>query len=169
MPGEFFFMALGGLGVSLAGFAGLIAAFGRSKSDPDPVQAWRIANIVIGGAVLTLTGFGTIAVYLVVDEPTLTVRIASGLLTLFTLLRGISLLGARPAWEGYERRRRLYTIGFVLLTAATAVNVSVASVGLLGVLMVINLFDVFGIFMNAVADFSSGMFAAEPREPDRSE
>ena len=166
MPGEFFFMALGGLGVSLAGFAGLIAAFGRGKGAPDPVQAWRIANIVIGGAVLTLTGFGAIAIYLLVDDPTLTVRIASGLLTLFTLLRGFSLLGAGPAWEGYERRRRLYTIGFVLITTATAINVSVGSVGLLGMLMVFNLFDVFGIFMNAVADFSLGAFASKSHDSD---
>ena len=47
MPGEFYFMAMGGLGVSLAGFAGLIAALTPKKAAASPVTKWRITQIVV--------------------------------------------------------------------------------------------------------------------------
>ena len=37
MPGEFFFMSMGGLGMSLAGFGGLIAALTPKKEAASPV------------------------------------------------------------------------------------------------------------------------------------
>jgi hypothetical protein len=46
MPGEFYFMAMGGLGVSLAGFAGLIAALTPEQSKDSAVARWRIGHIV---------------------------------------------------------------------------------------------------------------------------
>jgi hypothetical protein len=43
VPGEFYFMAIGGLGVTLAGFAWLIAALeGRQGERRSPITAWRI-------------------------------------------------------------------------------------------------------------------------------
>src|SRR4029077_15770764 len=78
MPGESYFMAFGGLGVSLAGFAGLISALDRRPAAHSALVAWRIRNIVFLGFSLTFVGFGTVALYAVTgaDLP-LTVRIAS--------------------------------------------------------------------------------------------
>ena len=61
MTGEFYFMALGGLGVSLAGFAGLISALDRRPEGHTPIARWRIRNIVVGGFAATFIGFGIIA------------------------------------------------------------------------------------------------------------
>lgn len=58
MPGEFFFMALGGLGVSLAGFVGIITALDRSGDARSVIAMWRLRNIVWAGFTLTIIGFG---------------------------------------------------------------------------------------------------------------
>jgi len=64
-------MALAGLGVSLAGFAGLISALDRRPAASSVVAAWRIRNIVIRGFMVTFAGFATVALYTII-EPTAT-------------------------------------------------------------------------------------------------
>jgi hypothetical protein len=53
-------MAMGGLGISLAGFAGLIATLDRRALSGNPIAAWRIRNIVLRGSLVTIIGFGTV-------------------------------------------------------------------------------------------------------------
>jgi hypothetical protein len=40
-------MAMGGVGVSLAGFAGLVAALTPQSAQPSPITKWRITHIVV--------------------------------------------------------------------------------------------------------------------------
>lgn len=68
MPGEFFFMSMGGLGLSLAGFAGLIAALTPSEAAVSAVTKWRITHIVVWGLQLTFIGFGVVAVNAIVED-----------------------------------------------------------------------------------------------------
>ena len=71
-------MALGGLGVSLAGFAGLISALDRRPAAQSAVVASRIRTIVFLGFTLTFAAFGTIALYTVTGaDLTMTVRVAT--------------------------------------------------------------------------------------------
>lgn len=61
MPNAGFFMAMAGLGVSFAGFAGLIATSAPEEERDSPVWWWRITSVVRTGLLLTFLGFGIIA------------------------------------------------------------------------------------------------------------
>jgi hypothetical protein len=61
VPDEFYYMAIAGLGVSLAGFGGIIAALDRRPAAQSPIAAWRIRNIAFTGFTLTFAGFSTVA------------------------------------------------------------------------------------------------------------
>jgi len=152
VPGEFFFMALGGLGVSLVGFAGVIAALARPRAADAAVAAWRMRNILIGGLRLTVTGFATVALYTATGEDlALTVRLASFLLVVPHLLFFWTESRPGPAWPHDAWRRGVIAINAVLVVA-TLMNVALGSLGYLQILFVVYLFDALSIFFNAVQD-----------------
>ncbi|HSL98090.1 MAG TPA: hypothetical protein VK831_05920 [Candidatus Deferrimicrobiaceae bacterium] len=152
MPNEFYFMGLGGLGVSLAGFAGLISALDRRPEGHTPVAAWRIRNIVMGGFAVTFAGFGTVALYTVTSEDlTLTVRLASLLLGALTLAPMPWEARPGPAWPDDRHRQRAVTFTVVLAVAELA-NVAVGSLGYLQVLFLMHLGGPVSIFANTVRD-----------------
>src|SRR4026208_666462 len=107
-------MAVGGLGVTLAGFAGLIAAL---QGREGPVAAWRIRNVVSQGFGVTATTFATVAFYGITQDVSLTVRLASVVLV---ALRAAAWREYRPsaAWRD-ERQRR----GGVLIQVAFAMAI----------------------------------------------
>ena len=147
MPGEFYFMAIGGLGVTLAGFAGLIAAL---QGPEGPVAAWRIRNIVALGFSVTLIGFVTVALYTVTQDVALTVRLSSIVLVVLAAVRWGEM---RPsaAWES-ERQRRRFKLGNLAFGIAVAANIALASLGYLQLLLLFALASPAGIFAAAVAD-----------------
>src|SRR5436190_16148095 len=83
VPSESYFMAFGGLGLSLAGFAGLISALTRRPSTNMVLVAYRVRTIVFLGFSLTFVGFVTVALYSVTgaDVPA-TVRAGTLLMTI---------------------------------------------------------------------------------------
>lgn len=156
VPGEFYFMALGGLGVSLAGFAGVIAALDRRPEAHSPIATWRIRNIVISGFTLTLAGFGIIAIHAVTREQvSLTVRIISVLLAIAVAGRMSVEMRPGPAWPSTFGWR--FAVGSSLLLVigylASAVR---GGVGLLQLMLVFHLLDPLSIFLNTARDAASG-------------
>ena len=151
MQGEFYFMAIGGLGVTLAGFAGLIAAL---QGREGPVAAWRIRNVVFQGFGVTFVGFATVALYTSTQDVTLTVRLASIALV---LTRAASWGALRPgaAWQD-ERQRRGYIVTQLAFAIAVVVNVALASVGYLQLLLLAFLSAPAGIFSRAVLESTRG-------------
>jgi hypothetical protein len=151
MPGEAFFVTLGGLGVSLAGFAGLIAALDRRWQSDDPIQRWRIRNIVTGGFTVTMIGLGVIALHLATGSVQLTSRVSSLLLAGTLALRHVPAVRRGPEWPE-ERRRVFYaTVGWVVI-ALSASNIVMGSAGFLAILLFLTLNEPIGIFINAVED-----------------
>jgi len=151
VPGEFYFMAVGALGVTLAGFAGLIAALqGREGA----VAAWRIRNVVYLGFGVTFVGFATVALYTITQDVTLTVRLASILMVLIRVT-GWRELRPSAAWRD-ERQRRGAIVIQVAFATAVVVNTALASVGYLQLLLLVMLFAPAGIFARAVRDASHG-------------
>jgi hypothetical protein len=165
VPGEFYFMAIGGLGVTLAGFAGLIAALeGRASEGHGPIAAWRIRHVVYQGFSVTLVGFATVALYTVTQDVALTVRLATigAVLTVVANWRSV-LPGA--AWPD-ERRRRVAVIARTTLSAAALVNVALASVGFLQLFLLLLLSGPASTFILAVADFNQGVESAANDQPN---
>jgi hypothetical protein len=151
MQGEFYFMALGGLGVTLAGFAGLIAAL---QGREGPVAAWRIRNVVFQGFGVTVTGFATVALYTITQDLALTVRLASGVLLVWRAT-GWGELRPSAAWRS-ERQR----LGGIIIQAgyavAVAANIALASLGYLQLLLLVAILGPAGIFSLAVREATRG-------------
>ena len=161
MPGEFFFMSIGGLGVSLAGFGGLIAALTPRKAAASAVTRWRIANLVLWGLQLTFIGFGIVALDAIVEDASTTARVASGAAALVHVWR---FRAARPgpAWprESERRATQWFTAIFTLVMAG---NVVVGSVGYLHAIMVILLTGPASVFATGVREIFDDAFR-EARE-----
>jgi hypothetical protein len=144
IPGEFYFMGFGALGVSLAGFAGLIAALSRRPAPDAAVAAYRIRTIVILGFMLTYAGFGTVALYAVVAEDIpLTARLASLFLASMNVF---GLLDARPGPAWPDDRQR--SISIVILSLLLA-HVVIGSIVFLQVLLLGQLSGPVSIFYSA--------------------
>jgi hypothetical protein len=151
MPGEFYFMAFGGLGVSLAGFAGLVAALDRSPGTRSAVAAYRVRGIVFLGFALTLIGFGTVALYtLIGGNLALTVRVSTVALALMPV-RGLFESRPGPAWPDERERRFSLAILWVLI-AVTLGNVFFASLGYLQLALLLQLSGPMTIFFNTIRD-----------------
>jgi hypothetical protein len=157
VPGEFFFMAIGGLGVSLAGFAGLIATLDRRALSGNPIAAWRIRNIVIRGFLVTIIGFGTVAVHTVTEDLEMSIRIGSLFLALMVLLV-VRETRPGPAWPDDRMRRRI-RLSIPFAVTLVLMNVALAEVGFLQLLLLAFLGGAFGIFINAVREIG---VASEP-------
>lgn len=144
-------MAFGGLGVTLAGFAGLIAALQGREGGHAPVAAWRIRNVVSWGFAITFAGFGTVGLYALTQDVSLTVRLAT--IGMVLLAAGLFRRATMPsaAWPD-ERRRRGAIFLWVAVSAAMLVNVILASVGLLQLLLLLMLTVPTSIFLNAVVE-----------------
>lgn len=99
-------MVFAGLGVSFAGFAGLIAALDRRPAAHSAIAAYRIRSIVFLGFMLSFAGFGTVALYAVTGQDlALTSRLAS-LLMAAMYVHGLLKARPGPAWPD-ERERKL--------------------------------------------------------------
>ncbi len=130
MPGEFFFLTFGGLGISLAGFAGLIFVLDRGPSTDNAISRWRIRHIALSGLMIATAGLLVFPFYFLSDSVADTVRLTSvfGLLSLFASARRDLRPG--PAWPDEGRRK----INLALAGAAAALWMAClisASVGLL--------------------------------------
>ena len=152
MPGEFFFLTFGGLGISIAGFAGLIFALDR-RDHPNPaIVRWRIRNIAATGLSIAQAGLLVFPVFFLTDSVVWTVRWVS--LAGLILNAGFFRVDMRSgdAWPDDRRRRLVMGIGIVIMLGWAA-NLYLASVGLLMLLFVIWISGAIGTCMNAIGDF----------------
>lgn len=142
-------MAFGGLGLTLAGFAGLISALDRSPGSRSPIAAYRVRNIVLVGFWLTFTGPGTVALYGATSDLILAVRCGTAFLGL-GLVRGLVLETRRgPAWPD-ERQRRMAVLIAVVMVGVGIPNLVIGSAGYLQLLMIMGLFAPVTIFYNTI-------------------
>ena len=164
VPGESFFMAFGGLGVSLAGFAGLIAALRRDRPEDLAVAAYRIRTIVFLGFSLTFAGFGAVAVFSATGDAAVTARIATLLLAV-AYLRGL-LFDTRPGpvWP-VERNRRMTIVILLVLLGLTLNNFLLASLPYLQLLLILALVGPVSIFYATIVDATGGPHATTGGQP----
>lgn len=166
MPGEFFFMAVGGLGVTLAGFAGLIAALeGRAGEPHTPIAAWRIRSVVYQSFGVTFIGFGTVAVYTLTQDVELAVRLATIGMVLSIVANWRSLLPSAALPD--DRRRRVAIAARTVAAIAGLVNVALASVGYLQLFLLVVLTGPASTFILSVADVTYGAESPADSGEDR--
>ena len=149
------FTALAGVGISLAGFAGVIAALGRRPGEHSLILAYRISNIVFLGLARAIAAYGTLVAFTISGgDVAFAVRVGS-VLVLLPYLRGFRELRPGPSWPD-ERQRRMglaVLVGMILLTGA---NVAIASLGYLELLLLAALVIGPGlIFFNTIRDVAS--------------
>jgi hypothetical protein len=153
-------MAVGGLGVSLGGFAGVIASLGDRSAD-SAVIGWRIRNIVIGGFIVSVAGFGVVAIHAATEDVSLTVRLSS---LLIAIAHGAHTWWAvRPGSEWQEGSRLGAIIPAAIVASAFIVNVVVADVGLLHLLVLALLIAPVSIFVTTIRDVAQARAAAKQR------
>lgn len=147
-------MALGGLGVSIAGFVGIITALDRRVDSRSEISMWRVRNIVRAGFTLTIIGFGIVAVYAVTgDNSDLTIRIAALFAIAVNALRVRSEFTPGAAWPDRRTWRVAVTleaignVGFV----ASAIT---ANVGLFQLLLIYQLGFPLSIFFFTIRDIA---------------
>lgn len=155
MTDEFFFITFGGLGVSLAGFAGLIHALDSSDNADNPITKWRIRSIVSAGFSVALSGLLVWPVYRITKDVELTVRIVSGFLFIQFLRLAWTDLKPGPAWPEQHRWRVNVAISSVLLTFM-GTNIVIGSVGFLEILFFLAVGQPIGTFIRAIGDLHNG-------------
>lgn len=151
MPGEFFFLTFGGLGISLAGFAGLIYVLDPRANTGNPISRWRIRHIALSGLMIATAGLLVFPVYFLSDSISLTVRLISifGLLALAVSARRDLRPG--PAWPHEGRRRVNIALAGVSVVVWLAC-IFTASVGLMMLTFVAWISAPIGTFANSILE-----------------
>ncbi len=151
MPGEFFFLAFGGLGISLAGFAGLIFVLDRRPIVDNPISRWRIRHIALTGLLISTAGLLVLPVYQLTSDVAMTVRLVSVFVIVVSVIRARIDLRPGTAWP--DERRRMFNIGLAVLTLAMWIaNLAVGSVAFMMLLFVVWISAPIGTFANAIQD-----------------
>jgi hypothetical protein len=157
MPGEFFFMALRGLGVSLAGFAGLIATFDRRAGSGDPIPTWRIRGIRLPWIRCRHRGIWNGCGPYPHRERGGNGQDRQPLFDADVLCPAAG--GSTRSRLAHDRQRRLVVVSSAFVVALIVLNLVLASVGLLQLMLLVWLSGAMGIFMNAVREIG---VASEP-------
>ena len=96
MAGQPFFLTVAGIGLSLAGFAGLLASFRQPGGSWSRVDLWRLKRIVNRSFAVLALALVPIPVFAIVADEALTVRMVSVLLAALVLLDVASIT---PGWR----------------------------------------------------------------------
>ncbi len=160
MEGEGFFTTVAFVGLSIAGFGGLLAALDPRPWHDTPTASWRVKTVVSFGLRVTVVALGTVAVFTLSGDQSLTIRV--GTAALFLVVGQVAWSAGRPgpAWDDEAQRRTWYRFNAVHL-AAMLPNLFLASTGYLQLLFVWSLGLPFSIFLRTV----EGAFRRPDDEP----
>lgn len=146
-----FFLAIAGLGVSIAGFAALMFSF--REGEVGRLTGWRIRYIVTGGFTLTGVSIGVVAAAVVTADPDLQVRLASVLGILAVVPNAWTYRSLGDA-EIFRSRREAagWVAGGVLVHSLFGINLVVASYEVVVVMWVFMLASAMSLFAREVSD-----------------
>ena len=148
MSGGSFFLTLGGLGVSLAGFAGLIYAMASDPGERDMATARRFRSIVYHGFRVAVVGLAAFPAWELTGSQDDTMRIVSGV-AIVSFIGFRSELAPGPAWS--SSADRYFVIGLaVAQSLAWVANLVLASTGVAMALLVWTVIVSMGVFFSAV-------------------
>ncbi len=147
-----FFMTMGGLGVSLAGFGGLFSALHHDDGGMAPaIYRWRMREIVTSSFLLAFLGFGVVVVHGFTDDLSATSRIITALALVSGIVRLRISTRPGPAWPN-ETDRTGAIAGSSVLLVVVAGNVIAGSQNYLRIVMLILLLSPALVFIRATID-----------------
>ena len=130
IPEAPFLFSVAALSVTLAGFAGLVAAF-RRGSELMPIDIYRLRQIAEFGLGNALIALSTIPLSTTTADLTLTLRICGAIGILF-IFSGVGLLLRRQRLPGMRGQAGLNPVIVVIDLAALAAGVATVVVGSVG-------------------------------------
>ena len=157
MRDAFFFLSLAGLGLSVAGFAGLVSAFRRRDEGWTRTELWRLRTIARLSFTLVFLGLLPFPFFAVSGDEALVIRLMSALLVLLYVGDIVAPGFDRQNWPGRS------WVASALVDAAFAlvslVNLFAAHTGLLELALILRLLHPVNLFLRVLRSF-------EPRVVD---
>lgn len=151
MRDAFFFLSIAGLGVSVAGFAGLMTAFRKRDQGWTRAELWRLRAIPRFSFTLVFLSLAPFPLYSLLGQEELVVRIVSGLVVLVHLYDIISPRFDMASWPGSSWHVSTAVESAVALVSIG--NIFAAQTGLLEVALLVRLVHPIDLFMRVLGYF----------------
>ena len=157
MRDAFFFLSLAGLGLSVAGFAGLVSAFRRRDEGWTRAELWRLRTIARLSFTLVFLALLPFPLFALIGDEMLVIRVMSALVVLLYLGDIVAPRFDRQNWPGRSwLSSALVDAAFALISL---VNLFVAQTGLLELALILRLVHPVNLFLKVLRSF-------EPRVVD---
>jgi len=146
---QFYYLTLAGLGLSVAGFAGLVTAL-RGDGRWSRADLWRLRNIIQTSLVFVFVALLPVPIFRAVGDERLTISIMSAVVALIFANGLVRAFRDDREWPGYAKAAALIVAPQIALML---VNVFLGSIALLmfGLLSVLS-FPV-QLFIRVIRDF----------------
>jgi len=151
MPGQAFLLTVAGLALSVAGFAGLMAAFRRDASWT-PTDLWRLRGIVRLSFLCMFLALVPVPVFALVQDEKAAVAVASLLVASVYAWDALGVLRERAA-SGAALWMTAYLVMDAVFGAVQLANVVLVLPGLLMLGLLVRLAHPVGLFVEAVRSF----------------
>lgn len=144
------YLTLGGVGVSLAGFASLLVSL-RGAENTDRLMAWRIRYIVTGGFAIAIASLGVVAVEGFSNSQVSIVRISTLFIPLVTLFEAWSYKSLNDRAVFRSRSEAIqFVAGGVVVGALVIANLVFAEPALMLATWILIVASPMTIFINVV-------------------
>ncbi|MDQ2915011.1 MAG: hypothetical protein M3T56_17425 [Chloroflexota bacterium] len=151
MRDAFFFLSIAGLGVSVAGFSGLVTAFRRPDGAWTRTELWRLRAIPRFSFVLVFLALAPFPLFALTGDEALVIRIVSGLIVLVHLYDIIAPRFQMANWPGQSWLISAAAESAVALLSV--VNLFAAQTGLLELALLLRLVHPVDLFIRVLGHF----------------
>lgn len=147
----FFFLSVAGLGLSVAGFSGLVTAFRRREEGWTRVELWRLRAIPRLSFILVFLALTPFPLYALTGDEPLVIRIVSGLIVFVYLTEIIRPRFEKENWPG--RSWLMSAAVDAVLALVSVVNLFATQTGLLEFALMLRLVHPVNLFVRVLGYF----------------
>jgi len=110
LTGQPFFLAIAGLGLSIAGFGGVVTALHQDQGW-SRTELWRLRNIVRMGLVCMFLALSPFPIYAWLGNQSLAMRVGSALIAAVHAVESIQTFRGRKEWQSRGWLPRYIAVG----------------------------------------------------------
>jgi len=147
----FFFLSIAGLGVSVAGFSGLVTAFRRREEGWTRAELWRVRAIPRLSFVLVFLALLPFPLYALTGDEALVIRLVSGMVVVAYLSDIVAPRFDMANWPG--RSWLANAAADSALALVPLVNIFAAQTGLLELALLLRLVHPVSLFLLVLRHF----------------